>query len=114
MKTDAAKKAIRKGLSWPAAFFNSQEIARQVNVPYFKLFLGVLASGYSNAKQLAFMANAFKAIKVATEDGDSSVGVLPVGQVQGLIHDQPTVAELFERIVREAKVAQGKVNGALE
>ncbi len=60
------------------------------------------------------MATAFKAIKVATEDGDSKTGVLPVGQVQGLIHDQPTVAELFERIVKEAKEAQGKVNEALE
>jgi enoyl-[acyl-carrier protein] reductase II len=114
MKTDAAKHAIKKGLSWPAAFFNSQEIAKQLGVPYFKLFLGVLASGYSNAKQLAFMANAFKAIRVATENGDSDTGVLPVGQVQGLIHDQPTVAELFERIMKEAKAAQAKVNAALE
>ncbi|MHB8137951.1 MAG: NAD(P)H-dependent flavin oxidoreductase [Smithellaceae bacterium] len=114
MKTDAAKHAIKKGLSWPAAFFNSQEIAKQLGVPYFKLFLGVLASGYSNAKQLAFMANAFKAIRVATENGDSETGVLPVGQVQGLIHDQPTVAELFERIMKEAKAAQAKVNAALD
>jgi enoyl-[acyl-carrier protein] reductase II len=114
MKTDAAKRAIKTGLSWPAAFFNSQEIAKQVNVPYFKLFLGVLASGYANAKQLAFMANAFKAIKVATEDGDSKTGVLPVGQVQGLIHDMPTVAELFDRIVKEAKTAQARVNAALD
>ncbi|PKN19482.1 MAG: enoyl-ACP reductase [Deltaproteobacteria bacterium HGW-Deltaproteobacteria-6] len=114
MKTDAAKQAIKKGLSWPGAFFNSQEIARQVGVPYFKLFIGVLLSGYSNAKQLAYMANAFKAIKVATEEGDSKTGVLPVGQVQGLIHDQPTVAELFERIVKEAKAAQARVNAALE
>ncbi len=114
MKTDAAKKAVKKGLSWPAAFFNSQDIAKQVGVPYMKLFIGVLLSGYSNAKQLAYMANAFKAIKVATEDGDSKTGVLPVGQVQGLIHDQPTVAELFERIMKEAKAAQAKVNAALE
>ncbi|HQK99501.1 MAG TPA: nitronate monooxygenase [Smithellaceae bacterium] len=114
MKTDAAKKAVRKGLSWPAAFFNSQDIAKQVGLPYFKLFLGVLASGYKNAKQLAYMANAFKAIRVATEDGDTKTGVLPVGQVQGLISDQPTVAELFERIVKEAKAAQSKVNTALE
>ncbi|MEE9936854.1 MAG: nitronate monooxygenase [Deltaproteobacteria bacterium] len=113
MKTDAAKKAVKKGLSWPAAFFNSQDIARQMGVPYFKLFIGVLLSGYGNARQLAYMANAFKAIRVATEDGDSQTGVLPVGQVQGLIHDQPTVAELFERIVKEAKAAQAKVDGAL-
>lgn len=113
MKTDAAKNAVKKGLSWPAAFFNSQDIARQMGVPYFKLFIGVLMSGYGNARQLAYMANAFKAIRVATENGDSKTGVLPVGQVQGLIHDQPTVAELFERIVKEAKAAQAKVDGAL-
>ena len=114
MKTDAAKHAIKNGLSWPAAFFNSQDIAKQMGVPYFKLFLGVLLSGYKNARQLAFMANAFKAIRVATENGDSKTGVLPVGQVQGLIHDQPTVAELFERIMKEAKSAQAKVNAALD
>jgi enoyl-[acyl-carrier protein] reductase II len=114
MKTDAAKKAIKSGLNWPAAFFNSQDIARQMNLPYVKLFFGVLASGYSSAKQLAYLANAFKAIRIATEDGDSKTGVLPVGQVQGLIHDIPTVAELFDRIVKEAKAAQAKVNAALD
>jgi len=113
MKTDAARKAIKRGLNLPAAFFNSREIAKQLNVPYFKLFLGVLASGWKNARQLAFMANAFKAIKVATEDGDTKTGVLPVGQVQGLINDVPTVAELFERIMDEAVKAQARVNAAL-
>jgi len=114
MKTDAAKKAIKSGLNWPAAFFNSQDIARQMNLPYVKLFFGVLASGYSSAKQLAYLANAFKAIRIATEDGDSKTGILPVGQSQGLIHDVPTIAELFERIVKEAKAAQAKVNAALD
>ena len=59
------------------------------------------------------MANAFKAIQLATEEGDNDKGVLPVGQVQGLIHDEPTVAELFERIAKEAKEAQAKVSAAL-
>lgn len=114
MKTDAAKKAVKTGLNWPAAFFNSQDIAKQMGIPYFKLFIGVLLSGYKNARQLAYMANAFKAIRVATEDGDSKTGVLPVGQSQGLIHDVPTIAELFERIVKEAKDAQARVNASLE
>jgi len=114
MKTDAAKKAVKTGLNWPAAFFNSRDIAKQMGIPYFKLFIGVLLSGYKNARQLAYMANAFKAIRVATEDGDSKTGVLPVGQSQGLIHDVPTIAELFERIVKEAKDAQARVNAALE
>lgn len=113
MKTDAAERAIKRGLSLPAAFVNSQEIAKQVKLPYFKLLLGVLASGWANARQLAFMAHAFKMIKAATEDGDTDTGVLPVGQVQGLINDEPTVAELFERIVGEAQKAQAKVTSAL-
>jgi NAD(P)H-dependent flavin oxidoreductase YrpB (nitropropane dioxygenase family) len=55
------------------------------------------------------MANAFKAIRIATEEGDLERGVLPVGQVTGLIHDEPTVKEVIERIVAEAKQVQGRL-----
>jgi enoyl-[acyl-carrier protein] reductase II len=113
MKTNAAERAIRRGLSWPAAYFNSRDFAKMVKMPHSKLVIGLLLSGYSNAKQLAYMANAFKAIRVATEDGDSKTGVLPVGQVQGLVHDQPTVAELFERMEKEAQNAQDRIAAAL-
>lgn len=113
MKTDAAERAIKRGLNWPAAYFNSRDFAKMVKMPHSKLVIGLLLSGYSNAKQLAYMANAFKAIRVATEDGDSKTGVLPVGQVQGLIHDQPTVAELFERMEKEAQNARNRIAAAL-
>jgi enoyl-[acyl-carrier protein] reductase II len=113
MKTDAAERAIKRGLSWPAAYFNSRDFAKMVKMPHSKLVIGILLSGYSNAKQLAYMANAFKAIRVATEDGDSKTGVLPVGQVQGLVHDQPTVAELFQRMEKEAQNAQNRIAAAL-
>jgi enoyl-[acyl-carrier protein] reductase II len=113
MKTDAAERAIKRGLSWPAAYFNSRDFAKMVKMPHSKLVIGILLSGYSNAKQLAYMANAFKAIRVATEDGDSKTGVLPVGQVQGLVHDQPTVAELFERMEKEAQNARNRIAAAL-
>ena len=109
MKTDAAVKAIKKGLDLSAAFVNSQDIARQMKMPYLKLFIGILASGLNNAYKMAFMANGFKAFKLATEDGDVEKGILPVGQVMGLIRDEPTVAELFERIVAEAKEVQQKL-----
>jgi enoyl-[acyl-carrier protein] reductase II len=103
MKTDAAERAIRRGLDLMAAFGTSREIAAQLHIPYLKLFIGVLASGWKNARQLAFMANGFKAIRLATEEGDREKGVLPVGQVMGLIHDEPTVKEVVERIVAEAE-----------
>jgi len=69
-----------------------------------------MMAGWKTAKQLAFMANGFHAIKVATEDGDTKEGVLPVGQVMGLLHDEPTVAELMDRMVAEAKQQQEKLN----
>ena len=36
------------------------------------------------------------------ETGDLDAGLVWAGQVQGLIHDIPTVAELIQRIIREA------------
>ncbi len=102
LDTLAARKAIRRGLNLPAALFTSQDIARQLRLPYAKLFMGVVASGWKNAKQLAFMANAFKAIRIATENGDNDKGVLTVGQATGLVHDIPTVDQLIERMAAEA------------
>ena len=106
MKTEAAERAIKRGLSIPAAISNSQEITKQLKLPFFKVMMGVMAQGYKSAIQMAYLANAFKAIRVATEDGDTSEGVLPVGQVQGLIHDVPTVKEVIERTVAEARQIQ--------
>jgi len=37
------------------------------------------------------------------ETGDLGAGLVWAGQVQGLIHDIPTVAELISRIVSEAR-----------
>jgi nitronate monooxygenase len=35
--------------------------------------------------------------------GDADEGIWSAGQVQGLIHDIPTCAELISRIIREAE-----------
>ncbi len=103
MDTQQARKVIKRGVNLPAAFFNSRAIAKQLGLPFSKLFFGVLASGLKKAIALAYMANAFDAIKRATENGDHKVGVLPVGQVMGLLKDSPTVAEVIDRMVKEAR-----------
>jgi len=113
LDTPAARRAIRKGLDLPSAFFTSKDIAKMLRLPYAKLFVGVMASGWKNAKQLAFMANAFKAIRIATENGDNEKGVLTVGQVTGLVHDIPTVAELMERMVAEASRVRERLDLAI-
>jgi enoyl-[acyl-carrier protein] reductase II len=106
MRSDASRRAIRRGLDLKRAALNGREIARMLEVPYAKLALGILASGWKNARQLAHMANAFKAFRLAAVDGDERRGVLPLGQATGLVSDAPPVAEVLARIVAEAEAVQ--------
>ena len=41
--------------------------------------------------------------RLVYEQGDVDIGVWSAGQIQGLIHDIPTCAELVSRIVEEAE-----------
>lgn len=53
--------------------------------------------------QVVMAANAPMLYKAALHDGRADLGVMATGQVVGLIDDLPTVAELLERIVRDAR-----------
>ena len=53
--------------------------------------------------QVAIAANAPMLIKASMVDGKPEVGVLPTGQVTGVIDELPTVAELLDRIMTEAE-----------
>lgn len=119
MKTRAAIKAYKRGFlglpNFMNALINSRDMAKMLNLPYFKLFFGVLASGWENVINLAYMATAFPALKYATLDGDTeNKGVLPVGQTTGLIHDIPTVSQVIERTVAEAKQIQKRLSNTVK
>ncbi|MCX5908067.1 MAG: nitronate monooxygenase, partial [Deltaproteobacteria bacterium] len=62
---------------------------------------------------LARMANGFKGMRLATQEGDVEKGILPVGQDTGLIKDIPSVSEMIERMVTEAKVTLAKMNDVM-
>jgi nitronate monooxygenase len=47
--------------------------------------------------------------RVLLETGDLDAGLIWAGQVQGLIRDIPTVAELMERIMSEAHAIIGRL-----
>lgn len=47
--------------------------------------------------------------RAAYQRGDVNDGMIPCGQGVGLIHDIPTVAELMQRIVTEARTTAGRV-----
>jgi NAD(P)H-dependent flavin oxidoreductase YrpB (nitropropane dioxygenase family) len=51
---------------------------------------------------------------VLLETGDLDAGLVWAGRVQGLIHDIPTMAELMNRIVREAlQIIQQRLPGCV-
>lgn len=102
LDTEGGKRAVKRGFSPIQAFFSSKDIAAKINSSHFTVTLDVMKKGYGNARQLAYMANAYKAFYEAIYTGDVDDGVLPAGQVIGLIEDEPSVAELFSRILREA------------
>lgn len=66
-----------------------------------KPFMDKMLEGPKTALNLAHMAQAYVAIKKATEDGDLEKGVYLSGQVQGIIHDIPTVAEVIHRTIEQ-------------
>jgi enoyl-[acyl-carrier protein] reductase II len=114
LRSPGSARAIRRGLDLKRAAFNSREIATMLGAPWLKLAVGVLASGWKNTLQLAHLANAFRAFRIATQDGDVAEGVLPLGQAASLVDDQPPVAELLARIVAEATDVQRAAARALD
>jgi NAD(P)H-dependent flavin oxidoreductase YrpB (nitropropane dioxygenase family) len=59
---------------------------------------------------MARMAIGFKAFEVGTMDGDNAKGVLPLGQITGIIKDTPTVKEVINSIMKEAKAVHKKMD----
>jgi NAD(P)H-dependent flavin oxidoreductase YrpB (nitropropane dioxygenase family) len=55
--------------------------------------------------QVALAANAPMLIKASLVDGRPDVGILPTGQVVGVVDEIPTVADLLARIRSEAEAA---------
>ncbi len=93
---------------------SSREIAGIIGLPWLKLAAGILFSGPVKSLQMARMANGFKAFRLGTTAGDNDRGVLPLGQVSGLLDDTPAVAELIERIMAEAQTASRRLGQAAE
>lgn len=61
--------------------------------------------------QVALAANAPMLTKATMVDGDVEVGILPTGQVVGVIDELPTVAELIQRVVAEAEATLARLGG---
>lgn len=103
MKTPLSQKLMRKPMGLLTALFTSLGVARQLNVPIPKLLLGTLVKGPAIMLQIAYFGAATPRFIKATSGGDLRDGVQMIGQVQGLIDDVPSVAELVQRTLDEAR-----------
>jgi NAD(P)H-dependent flavin oxidoreductase YrpB (nitropropane dioxygenase family) len=54
-------------------------------------------------------ANAPMMTRASMVEGRADVGILPTGQVVGLIEELPTVAELIDRIVADAEATLARL-----
>lgn len=90
---------------FPKAAANAVRFARTAGVSLPELAKTGLAMRKDQEltwAQVALAANAPMMTKAGMVDGDAEVGILPTGQVVGVIADRPPVAEILERIIDEA------------
>lgn len=109
MKTTRAEQMSKRPINPVRAFKNSFRLAEQMRLHWLKLFFGALIMGPKTLKQLARASNATEALELAINDGDCENGVHLVGQVQGRIRDIPSVAEIMDRVIKEAEEVRARV-----
>jgi enoyl-[acyl-carrier protein] reductase II len=113
MKTPAAEKMMKAGFPLVEAFKGASEVKDM-----FKLSMGkFIAMGFKMMSEdegsplwvLARSAVGNRRHMKALNEGDVKEGILFAGQDLGGINDLPTVQELFDRIIAEAKAQVDKM-----
>lgn len=109
-KLEAASGVTR----FPRALSNARAFAAQAGISWRDL----IASGLDMKRsqdltwaQVALAANAPMMTKASMVDGRVGAGILPTGQVVGAIDELPTVAELIDRIIAEARETLERLTG---
>ncbi len=101
-------------LRFPRAAANAVKFGRQAGVSLPALArtgLEMRRDQDLSWAQMALAANAPMMTKAAMVDGDPGVGILPTGQVVGVIDDLPSVAELLASIMSEADETLARLSG---
>lgn len=110
MATPAAARAERTWMNPFQVFLDSFGIARELRTPYLKLLLQVVSAGPSKTLELMRMSQMLKMHTITLTSGDVQTGMTASGMSVGLVHDVPTIAELMERMVAEARSVHSRIN----
>jgi nitronate monooxygenase len=83
--------------------------ARALKTPWTEKILEMENKGASLEELVPMISG--EAGREGWQTGNLEKGIMPVGQAIGRVKDVPTVAELMERIIEEAKEVKGKLDG---
>ena len=92
-----------------SVFRHSFEIARELEIPWPRLVLDTMKKGPREIEGMMRMSQMLKAHTHTMTSGDTSKGFTTVGMSVGMVHDVPTIAELMDRIVAEARECQDRL-----
>lgn len=110
MKTPVSEQRMARPLTLWRALWRALGAARESGRPLFGLIREVLHNGFVQTLKLAYFGAATDEIRRAIIDGDHDRGIQLIGQVQGLVHDLPAVADIMQRVLDEAGEALVQVN----
>ncbi len=102
LQTPTAEQVMKRRPWFPIVLYRAFAAAQQVGLPLWKVLPGMMTQ-WDKMFTIAQFGAATDAIMAATVEGDMKRGVQFVGQCQGMIHDIPTVDELVQRIMVEAR-----------
>jgi enoyl-[acyl-carrier protein] reductase II len=102
LKTPMAEKRMKSRPNPLSVLVRAFQAAGDMKVPLWKILPGMIVE-YDKIYALAQFGAATQDIQAATVDGDLEKGVQFIGQSAGLIHDIPTVEQLVQRIIADAR-----------
>jgi NAD(P)H-dependent flavin oxidoreductase YrpB (nitropropane dioxygenase family) len=116
IRTDTVDRLERSSIvtRFPRALLAALRFRKLTGTPLRELVqegLAMRRHQHLSLAQMAMAANAPMLIKAALVDGKPDVGVLPTGQVTGVVDELPSVAELIDRIMAEAESTLARLGG---
>lgn len=110
LATDRAKDVVEAQVNPFAAFSYSFSIARDLNISYPRMLWNTIKNGPKATMDMMRMGITLRDFKTSFK-GDLKKGSVGGGQSVGLIHDNPTAAEIIDRVMSEARAAQRRIGG---
>ena len=106
MDTSGGRRYTARPLHAWLAIGRALRAAHALHTPWQLLLRDLVKLGPTQAIKVAYFGAATLAMRKAIHDGDHQEGVQLIGQSQGLVHDQPTVQALIERVLQQATAVQ--------